>query len=1469
MTMDSFPSCKFFARVSTWSRIALAVALVLTFAMNPALADTFWKADAPTSVSDLMNGDYWDNGAPTTADNPGYIIGRTLYVTSDFKPGADGQNVELTFGQGADVTMNTAFVPLANLDSGQKGTVTFRLTDNANVYVGGNFWGGNNTYNKEYSLNPGEYLLYQYYGGNSTFSSNEWWSAMSVKTYMEISDNAKVTARGGNSGMGWDDKTPYASYGSKLVLKDNGTLTINSTNFNIWGTDTTVTMGDNSTMTANTVIFSHDTPKVNLSDNSQFSISNTLMVDDKAAVSVSGNAKFMVSNDCAFDRNGSMTVSGNADVNFNRQLKIGDTNNGSVEGGAVFTQTGGKVTSSSTTFFSFHSDATVNLSGGQFICNNSELYVTDKRGCKAVINMTENGFLQCNDLRLSQHGHVNLTMSGNSKIQANKVNVAYNYDAGDNVVNVNILNGSANITASNMMFFERNVGGAAYGSLTLNDNATVVISNETKVGLGTATDLIEGKSYAAEITLNGNSKFSTKTFTTNSTAKSATTVNGSAIFEAETINLAANTFLNVNGGSVNVTSLNNAGTVNLAGGAITLTPYGLITSTEGTFNATSGAVNITVPTGVTYNAGDQMIVGYFADDATASAVSGKTVVPEGWQKSVISMGETQKAVVASYGDTAPTSVKIWTGGAGEGDTTMGNAANWEGDASNPTGYVLDGTNTISGITGKTAIMGGTNTLSGAIPSGAVISINGGTTTYNNASINGSLLVNEGTFNSSSGNFNLGDNENHAVFNQTGGTVNVAGTAYFSFHADATVNLSGGQCIIQGGQLYVTDKKDCTADITMTNDSYLQAKDLRLSQHGISTLTMSDNAHLSVTTFNLAYNYSNGDNVESIVTMSGNSRLDDSGSFIAFQGNNDQNHSGAAYASFTMSDNAYAYISGNTWGGSNDGGNVPALLGNNPYNLEMTFKDNSYYSTGEFWMAMAGVVHITIQDNATVIARSGNSGLGWCEKTTGSLLEITGGTLQVDSDAFHIGHDSSNPETGYANVYQTDGTATFKILNIRHANSGYYISVDNNKPNANPVMTSGSISTVAGSTLSIATGTLNAGTITSNGTIDLTGGTFNMGTGGISGEGTVNLAGGTVTSGAEALPQDKRGSWTSSVNATLTGTGDSRVTFAPAADTSITWSGVISGDGGLIVNGDGTFALATPSTYTGLTSVEKGTFAVAFADPATAVTIASIEMANNTSFNVASGTVSFTDANVTLKNLSGGSLNDDGTIAVSSTITTTGKLTLDNDYTTKYIGFASATGTIEKTGEGTLQVYAAADGGGVHAERFIVSSGRLDMKDYYRGKLEVKSGATLSPGNSVGTLTVAGDGDDEGIVVINSGAILLIEQDETGIDQLIAKKFEIADDAVLELAVTSAQMGQTYEIFIQKDGDTVVPFTEKYATENFWEGLLSPESAYYWNLTVDGNVVMAALDPNAVPEPSTWALLILGAAGLLYWRKKNA
>ena len=153
-------------------------------------------------------------------------------------------------------------------------------------------------------------------------------------------------------------------------------------------------------------------------------------------------------------------------------------------------------------------------------------------------------------------------------------------------------------------------------------------------------------------------------------------------------------------------------------------------------------------------------------------------------------------------------------------------------------------------------------------------------------------------------------------------------------------------------------------------------------------------------------------------------------------------------------------------------------------------------------------------------------------------------------------------------------------------------------------------------------------------------------------------------------------------------------------------------------------------------------------------------------------------------------------------------------------------------------------------------GELDFKGYLTSDIIVNSGATLSPGNSVGTLNVTGG------VTLNDGSTLLIEQDETGIDVLNATTLTVSENAIIDIAGTYLQPGATYTILTQAED-----FAETY-DDLFWNSLLTPTSAYYWDLSVVGNMVLAAVDSNAVPEPSTWALLILGAAGLLYWRKRK-
>ncbi|MBR5161020.1 MAG: PEP-CTERM sorting domain-containing protein, partial [Thermoguttaceae bacterium] len=189
---------------------------------------------------------------------------------------------------------------------------------------------------------------------------------------------------------------------------------------------------------------------------------------------------------------------------------------------------------------------------------------------------------------------------------------------------------------------------------------------------------------------------------------------------------------------------------------------------------------------------------------------------------------------------------------------------------------------------------------------------------------------------------------------------------------------------------------------------------------------------------------------------------------------------------------------------------------------------------------------------------------------------------------------------------------------------------------------------------------------------------------------------------------------------------------------------------------------------------------------------------------------------------------------------------------------------------TLQIYTDA-AGQVDAAHFLVSSGRLDMKEFFTGSLEVESGATMSPGNSVGTLTV------DGASIFETAATLLLEvgrneQGEIAIDHLIVNgdngQATFASGAIVNIGLdpTSDLKGgdEFYgAIITANNADAIYSAVEKALTSYYFTDL---------KLSKDGNNIYlyGRLDPNAIPEPSTWALLALGIAGLMYWRKrKNA
>ena len=205
-------------------------------------------------------------------------------------------------------------------------------------------------------------------------------------------------------------------------------------------------------------------------------------------------------------------------------------------------------------------------------------------------------------------------------------------------------------------------------------------------------------------------------------------------------------------------------------------------------------------------------------------------------------------------------------------------------------------------------------------------------------------------------------------------------------------------------------------------------------------------------------------------------------------------------------------------------------------------------------------------------------------------------------------------------------------------------------------------------------------------------------------------------------------------------------------------------------------------------------------------------------------------------------------------------------------YVSGAGDIFKTGEGRLKINTDAididteDLIEFSADNFVVASGRVDIRGYMNGQLEVDSGATFSPGNSIGEATFGG-----GFILNEAGAELLMEIGGKETDKndslIVTGELELNNGLIyLELADDSTLKGG--------DTFTAILYGSNSGEDGFAENLLSHVSSYYFtdlDYVPLGNGVYAitgTVDPNAVPEPSTWALLILGAAGLLYVRKRN-
>ena len=195
---------------------------------------------------------------------------------------------------------------------------------------------------------------------------------------------------------------------------------------------------------------------------------------------------------------------------------------------------------------------------------------------------------------------------------------------------------------------------------------------------------------------------------------------------------------------------------------------------------------------------------------------------------------------------------------------------------------------------------------------------------------------------------------------------------------------------------------------------------------------------------------------------------------------------------------------------------------------------------------------------------------------------------------------------------------------------------------------------------------------------------------------------------------------------------------------------------------------------------------------------------------------------------------------------------------------SGDGNIVKTGSGTLQFYGE-DANAIVVSNTTVSEGRMDIKGWLTSGLKLESGATFSPGNSVGTLDLTGN------FTMDPGSTLLMEIGGTGVDEndqlIVNGDLSLAEGAVINLVLADpSSLGP---------GDTFTAILSGNNSASFEDSLIDSfvKSYYFTDLAYvpygEGlYAITGRVDPNAVPEPSTWALLILGAAGLYFIRRNK-
>lgn len=444
------------------------------------------------------------------------------------------------------------------------------------------------------------------------------------------------------------------------------------------------------------------------------------------------------------------------------------------------------------------------------------------------------------------------------------------------------------------------------------------------------------------------------------------------------------------------------------------------------------------------------------------------------------------------------------------------------------------------------------------------------------------------------------------------------------------------------------------------------------------------------------------------------------------------------------------IGGNAAGFRTAAGQNAGLIKSGAGALTMGGASANY--TGGFQLS-GGTLWVSASSNLTNPAQPGPFGTGSLTIDGGtklaSSLTTTNGNRTFDNPVLFtggtvtLGDTTNNGILSFTSVNNTGGTSAFQADTVLNVLSTVTLN--------RSMSGSGSLTKTGAGTLNInQPATYTGGTILREGSIQL--GADNLPT-----TGTVTFDGGTLRVG-------NTGFTASAHPTTVTANGG---TFSVASALAVTWSGDITGGGGLTKIGTGFVTLAGNNSYSGGTTISEGTVRGSIGTGNLAIAVGGTYglLGADRSTAAISGGGNITLGEHTLTTDTSTSSAFDGVIAGTGGLTKAGTGTLTLSGANTYSGTTTVSGGVlnGSVGSGDLSVSAGAAyelGGAARSVAALSGAGNVVLGTHtlttssttnstFSGVISGDAGLTKE---GTGTLTLSGNNTYTGLTAVNAGAV---------------------------------------------------------------------------------------------------------------------